>query len=170
MNTLGDKAVGKMLEGYNCAQAVLYAGCDRLPLEKDTALRLACGLGAGMGRKQEVCGAVSGGILALGLRHGRGEKEDRSRTETTYAKTRELMDRFAAKHGSCRCRDLLGDCDLPDTLRRYKVAASGSSRITKAQQPNAASVTAARKLGPRERSRTYSRTNSPPTYVYHSRN
>ena len=58
MNTLGEKAVGKMLEGYNCAQAVLYAGCDRLPLEKDTALRLACGLGAGMGRKQEVCGAV----------------------------------------------------------------------------------------------------------------
>jgi C_GCAxxG_C_C family probable redox protein len=122
MNTLGEKAVGKMLEGYNCAQAVLYAGCDRLPLDKDAALRLACGLGAGMGRKQEVCGAVSGGILALGLRHGRGEKEDRSRTETTYAKTRELMDRFAAKHGSYRCRDLLGGCDLltEEGQRHYK--------------------------------------------------
>jgi C_GCAxxG_C_C family probable redox protein len=122
MNALGEKAVGELLEGYNCAQAVLYASCDRLPLEKDAALRLACGLGAGMGRKEEVCGAVSGGILALGLRYGRGEKEDRSRTETTYAKTRELMDRFAAKHGSCICRDLLGGCDLltEEGQRHYK--------------------------------------------------
>jgi C_GCAxxG_C_C family probable redox protein len=122
MNSLSENAVAKLLEGYNCAQAILYASCDRLPLDKDTALRLACGLGAGMGRKEEVCGAVTGGILALGLKHGRGEREDRSRTEATYAKTREFMDRFEAKHGSCICRELLGGCDLltEDGQRYYK--------------------------------------------------
>jgi C_GCAxxG_C_C family probable redox protein len=112
MNSLSENAVAKLLEGYNCSQAVLCACCDRLSFEKDTALRIASGLGAGMGRKQETCGAVTGGILALGLKHGRGEKDDRSRTEEAYAKTRKLMDQFEARHGSCNCRTLLGGCDL----------------------------------------------------------
>ncbi len=122
MNSLSENAVAKLLEGYNCAQAVLCASCDRLPFDKNTALRVACGLGAGMGRKQETCGAVTGGILALGLKYGRGEKEERSRTEETYGMTRELMNRFEAKHGSCCCRELLGGCDLKteDGLRYYK--------------------------------------------------
>ncbi len=122
MNSLSENAVARMLEGFNCAQAVLHASCDRLSFDKEAALRLACGLGAGMGRKQEVCGAVTGGILALGLKYGRGEKDDRSRTEATYAKTRELMRRFEARHGSCICRELLGGCDLmtEDGQRYYK--------------------------------------------------
>jgi C_GCAxxG_C_C family probable redox protein len=93
-------------------RGVKFSHCTELKLNSDTALRLACGFGAGMGRKEEVCGAVSGGILVLGLRHGRGEHDDRSATETTYAKTRDLMDRFQAKHGSVLCRKLLNGCDL----------------------------------------------------------
>ena len=65
-----------------------------------------------MGGKEEVCGAVSGGILVLGLRHGRGSQDDRSATDLTYRKTRELMDRFAGKHGTYICRQLLNGCDL----------------------------------------------------------
>ena len=65
-----------------------------------------------MGRKEEVCGSVTGGILVIGLRHGRGENDDTSATELTYAKTRELMDRFAAKHGTCICRQLLNGSEL----------------------------------------------------------
>ena len=59
-----------------------------------------------------MCGSVTGGILVLGLRHGRGENDDSADMEFTYAKTRELMDRFAAKHGTCICRQLLNGCDL----------------------------------------------------------
>ncbi len=80
-------------------------------MDEDTALKVACGLGAGMGRKQEVCGAVTGGILVLGLRHGRGSRDERPAMEATYAKTRELMERFADRHGSCICRVLLNGCD-----------------------------------------------------------
>jgi C_GCAxxG_C_C family probable redox protein len=79
---------------------------------EETALKITCGLGTGMGRKGEVCGAVTGGILVLGMRHGRGSKDDRSARELTYLKTKELMDFFAARHGSCICRQLLNDCDL----------------------------------------------------------
>jgi C_GCAxxG_C_C family probable redox protein len=112
VNTKPEIAVAKFLEGYNCAQAVLYSFCDDLKFDKNTALKMACGFGAGMGRKQEVCGAVTGGIIVIGAKYGRGEKDDRAITELTYKKTRELMDRFAEKHGTFICRRLLNGCEL----------------------------------------------------------
>ncbi len=112
MTTRSETAAAKFLEGYNCAQSVFYSFCNDLKFDKDTALKLATGLGAGMGRKGEVCGAVSGGIIVIGARYGRGGNDDRTATELTYKKTRELMDQFAAKHGTIICRELLNGCNL----------------------------------------------------------
>jgi C_GCAxxG_C_C family probable redox protein len=107
-----DTATSKFLEGYNCAQSVLYVFCDDLGLDRDLALKTACGFGAGMGRKEEVCGAVTGGIMVLGAKYGRGEKDPRAITDLMYQKVRGLMDRFAGKHGTFICRGLLGQCEL----------------------------------------------------------
>src|SRR5690348_4462792 len=104
-------ATAKFLDGYNCAQAVLVANCDRLQLDKNLALRLATGLGAGMAREGEVCGAVTGGILALSLKYGRGEGDDRSKTDDTYARTQAFLAHFKARHASVICRELI-HCDL----------------------------------------------------------
>jgi C_GCAxxG_C_C family probable redox protein len=122
MKNKTDVAIDKFSESYNCAQAVLYSFCDDLRFNKDVALKMACGFGAGMARKQEVCGAISGGILAIGLKHGRGERQDRTVTEETYGKVRELMARFESKHGSCICRALLNGCDLntPEGRQYFK--------------------------------------------------
>jgi C_GCAxxG_C_C family probable redox protein len=65
-----------------------------------------------MGRKEEVCGAVTGGIIVIGSKYGRGEKDDRAAMELTYSKTRELMERFSEKHGSFICRNLISGCEL----------------------------------------------------------
>lgn len=105
-------ATAKFSEGYNCAQAVLFAFHDLLNLEADAALKLACGFGAGMGRHQEVCGAVTGGILVIGAKYGRGENQPRAVTEAAYKKTSELMERFAGIHGTFICRQLLNGCVL----------------------------------------------------------
>ena len=112
MKSAAESATEKFRSGYNCAQSVLWTFASQLNLDPDAALKIACGLGAGMGRRQEVCGAVTGGILALGLKYGRGEAQDRTATEETYAKTQALMRRFEAARGSCNCRQLLGGCDL----------------------------------------------------------
>lgn len=105
-------AVAKFLGGYNCAQSVLYSFCDDLNIDKNLALKLSCGFGAGMGRKEEVCGAVSGGIMVIGMKYGRGENQDRTNTDQTYQKTRELMDKFNEKYDTYICRKLLEGCEL----------------------------------------------------------
>lgn len=107
-----EQAVAKFVSGFNCAQSVLFSFCDDLGLDKDNALKLACGFGAGMGRKEEVCGAVTGGIMVIGAKYGRGENDERKATEITYAKIRELMDKFAQQHGTYICRELLNGCEL----------------------------------------------------------
>jgi C_GCAxxG_C_C family probable redox protein len=107
-----ERAVEKFIGGFNCAQAVFFSFCDDLGLDKNQALKLACGFGAGMGRKEEVCGAVSGGIMVIGAKYGRGENDERKTTEITYSKVRELMNQFAQRHGTYLCRKLLNDCEL----------------------------------------------------------
>ncbi len=115
-------AAKKFMEGYNCAQSVVYAFCNDLNFDKTAALKLSCGFGAGMARKEEVCGAVSGGIMVIGLKYGRGEDDHTSAMEHTYKKTRALMDLFADRHGSFICRNLLDGCELttPEGREEYK--------------------------------------------------
>ena len=122
MSADADVAAEKFLSGYNCAQAILYTFAPKYGLDPEMALKLATGLGAGMCRRGEVCGAVSGGILALGLKFGRGGQDDRSATEQTYRLADELMSRFEKRHGSCICRVLLEGSDLrtPEGQARVK--------------------------------------------------
>lgn len=105
-------AVNKFKDGYNCAQSVLFSYADKLNISRDLALKMANGFGGGMGRKQEVCGALSGGILVLNLIYGRGENEDKQKQEIVYSLVRELMDKFEEKYGSVNCKKLLDGCEL----------------------------------------------------------
>lgn len=112
MTNKTETAMQKFISGYNCAQAVLYSFKDDINIDGNNVLKLACGFGAGMGRKGEVCGAVTGGIMVIGAKYGRGENDDKADTEKTYSKARELMEKFETKHGTFICRELLNGCDL----------------------------------------------------------
>jgi len=121
MTEPADIASEAFLGGYNCAQAVLFSLCADIGLDRDTALRLACGFGAGMARKQDVCGAVSGGIQAIGFAHGRGLNGDKAATQVAYGKVRELISRFETENGSRLCRTLLGcDMETPEGRERMR--------------------------------------------------
>ncbi|NTU75636.1 MAG: C_GCAxxG_C_C family protein [Anaerolineaceae bacterium] len=112
MSKKTEVATAKFDQGFNCAQSVLYSFCDDLHFDADTALKMASGLGAGMGRNEEVCGAVTGGIIVIGAKYGMSEMGDIDAKELTYTKTQELMQRFAEKNGSFICRRLLREADL----------------------------------------------------------
>ena len=102
------EAVDCFNNGFNCAQAILSTYCGEFGLDKTSALKVACGLGAGMGRLQETCGAVSGAYLLIGLMHGKFIREDEPAKEKTYALVREFSKRFTERNKSTNCRDILG--------------------------------------------------------------
>lgn len=108
MQSKANEAVACFNDGFNCSQAILSTYCEEFGLDKKTALQIACGLGAGMGRMQETCGAVSGACLLIGLRHGKCHKEDDPAKEKTYAMVREFHRRFQERNGVTSCRELLG--------------------------------------------------------------
>ncbi len=51
---------------YNCAQAVLIPFCQDAGIDAECGSRIASNFGAGM-KVGSVCGAITGGLMALGL-------------------------------------------------------------------------------------------------------
>jgi C_GCAxxG_C_C family probable redox protein len=93
--------------GYNCAQAVVCALNDVTGFNEETSYALAGGLGGGM-RAAEVCGAVSGAILALGMAFPYTDCTDTASKDKIAAITREFHRRFKEQNKSIICRELLG--------------------------------------------------------------
>lgn len=102
-----DQTVACFHNGFNCAQAVLSTYCEEFGMDKKTALQIACGLGAGMGRLQETCGAVSGAYLLIGLKYGKFLQEDDAAKEKTYALVRQFAQLFEERNQFTSCRALL---------------------------------------------------------------
>ncbi len=109
-----EMAVNKFREGFNCTQSVLYSYADELGLSKDLATKIATGFGGGMGRKQEVCGAVTGALMVIGLIYGRGTEEGKEKQEITYSKVQFFIDSFISEFGTVNCKSLLDGCCLLD--------------------------------------------------------
>jgi len=95
----------------NCAQSVIRAYADDFNLDKDKALSISVGFGGGIGRLQEICGAVSGAIMVLGLASNFKEGDGRDKINAAYSKTRDFVADFTREKGTYKCRELL-DCDL----------------------------------------------------------
>jgi C_GCAxxG_C_C family probable redox protein len=102
-----DEAAELFLQGYNCSQALLATFGPELGLERETALRLAGPFGGGIGRTGGVCGALTGAIMAIGLKYSSGEVDAEAK-ERSYDAVRRLFEQFRVRTGSTACRDLLG--------------------------------------------------------------
>ena len=84
------------------------------------ALRIAAPFGAGMARQGEVCGALSGALMVLGLQYGQDRPDGK---EQTYRMAHEFMEIFRERHGALRCRDLVGhDISTPEGLQAARDA------------------------------------------------
>ncbi len=109
----GNLARENFLAGYGCAQAVLLAFEDVTGLDRSAAASMASSFGGGMGRMREVCGAVSGALMVLGLTTGYSDPHDPAAKNAHYARVRDFAERFKARctengrAGSIVCRELL---------------------------------------------------------------
>jgi C_GCAxxG_C_C family probable redox protein len=98
-------------ETFNCAQAVLSAFGPELGLERKTALKVAAAFGGGLARMGETCGAVTGALMAIGLKHGKTMPEDKVAQEATQRMSEMFLERFKSMNYSVLCRELLG-CEV----------------------------------------------------------
>ena len=78
------------LGGHNCTQSVVLAFADELSLSRELGLKMAAGFGAGMGRQQEICGAVTGAIMVLGLLKGEEVNNNDELKSQAYGSVKEL--------------------------------------------------------------------------------
>ena len=104
------RAVKLFSDGFACSQAILAAFCEPYGLEESLALRLASGFAGGM-KSAEVCGAISGAVMVIGLKHGHVGSDIRESRRVAGAQVEEFMHAFKGQHGVLTCRDLLG-CDI----------------------------------------------------------
>ncbi len=104
---LGEKAKTLFRESYNCSQSVLLAMCQHWGVENDLVPKIATGFGGGMGRSGSVCGAVTGGVMALSIRYGANEPSVEKRLQT-YEYTRKFLEQFEKRNGGILCKDLIG--------------------------------------------------------------
>ena len=103
----------------NCAQAVLKAFEDKLPVDADTLMKLGAGYAAGMGCMESTCGALIGAVMVAGVvTDGKG----------TPHISKELLQNFQEKCGATICKDLKGVetgaplCPCPECVRNAVLA------------------------------------------------
>lgn len=102
MSKYSKRAVELFMEGKNCSQAVFVSFATDLGLSEETALAVSVGLGGGVGRMREVCGAVSGSAMVVGLKYPDLDKAE------AYEKVRLIADEFKKTNHSIVCKELLG--------------------------------------------------------------
>ena len=90
--------------GYSCAQAVLATFGESFGLEADMAIKVAGAFGGGMSNLGQVCGAVTGALMVIGLKHGvTGEAK-----QHTYEISQDFVKHFIGRHGTMLCPELIG--------------------------------------------------------------
>ena len=107
-------AIGFFEQGYNCSQAVFMAYSDIYGIECDTAAKLGTSFGGGMGRLREVCGAVSGMFLVLGLHYPANDVKDKTAKTTNNDAVQRIAKEFKFEMGSYICADLLKTKHQPE--------------------------------------------------------
>ena len=95
-------------DGYNCAQSVFLSFSDYYEIDRKTAAKIASGFGGGMGRLREVCGAITGMFMVIGITHGYDDPKARQEKTELYRMVQELAEEMEKINGSIICRELLG--------------------------------------------------------------
>ena len=111
-----DYAVALFEQGYNCSQSVFMAFSDKFGVDKALAASLSTSFGGGIGRLREMCGAVSGGALLLGLKYPHLNPADMHAKNANYQIVQNFALEFKKQIGSYNCDDILDIfSELPET-------------------------------------------------------
>lgn len=100
--------------GFFCSEAVMSSIRTNFELDiPELVVSMASGFPVGIGRSKCLCGAVSGGVMALGLFFGRTKQGD-PKVEKNLEVAKELHDYFKEANGknALCCRILTKEFDM----------------------------------------------------------
>ncbi|MCL2712450.1 MAG: C-GCAxxG-C-C family protein [Methanomassiliicoccaceae archaeon] len=105
-------------EGMDCSMQALAEIADDIYITEEEAYKLASCFGAGMLISGGACGAITGPLIALGMKYGNCEPNDFEQKAIVNSKRIEFVTRVKEAFGGCTsCKDLLG-VDLMDPETR----------------------------------------------------
>ena len=116
-----EKAANYFRQDYNCAQSVLLTMQEFYGIPKNELIpKIATAFGGGIGRRGSLCGALTGAIMAIGLKHGT-DKTVLIEKEKAYKIALKFYDQFAKECGSPFCKELIGyDLTDPKDLEKLR--------------------------------------------------
>jgi C_GCAxxG_C_C family probable redox protein len=115
-----EKAVRLFDSGYNYAESVLLSLSEEFNQKTTIIPRIATGFGAGIGRSGQICGALSGTVMAIGLVKGCDKgKEEKEKRNAAYESVLEMVKTFEKEFGSSQCRTLT-QCNFQTEKGREK--------------------------------------------------
>lgn len=106
MSERSELALKLHASGCNCCQAVLLAMDESKAVAGETGMRFGACFGGGMG-VGEMCGAVSGALMVLGLRHGPDKPEEQDKKKEARKIGSRFIAAFAERYGSYQCKELI---------------------------------------------------------------
>lgn len=121
MTNPSEIAIARFRQNFNCAQSVLVAFAPQMGLDESQALKIASPFGGGVARRGQICGAVTGALMALGLAQGADTPAGK---EDAYLLGQEFLQRFESRHATILCRELL-DCDISTPEGRQQARERG---------------------------------------------
>lgn len=111
MSSEADKAVA-LFEKFNCAQSMFAACAPHEGLSEQMCMAIAEPFGGGMGRMGEVCGAVTGAFMVMGVRNAQEPAADPATARARlYERVNAFAEEFRKRNGSLKCGELTG-CDM----------------------------------------------------------
>jgi len=106
--TRDEEALNLFAKGFNCSQSVSSVFAEKLNIDKETIIKAAGGFGGGIGSSGNMCGAVTGGIIAIGLKYSSVNSEDTEAKKHVRELAKDFMKSFAGQFGSVDCKQILG--------------------------------------------------------------
>ena len=116
-----EKAADYFKQDYNCAQSVLLTMQEYYGIRRNRLIpRIATAFGGGIGRRGSLCGALTGAIMAIGLKHGT-DKTVLIEKEKAYEIALKFHEQFVKECGSSFCKELIGyDLTNPEELEKLR--------------------------------------------------
>ena len=113
-------------ENIHCSQIVLGEVAEKLGYSIEDAYKLANPFGGGCFRG-DICGAVSGALIAIGMKYGNDQLGNKEQDSICINKAKQFQDQFIARRQTVICRDLIGyDFSKPEERK----AAFETGKIT----------------------------------------